>query len=608
MKSKLSVLVLVGLLIACSLPVPPLNQVAAQDDQRGMRVQQGERRVALVIGNSNYGIGRLPNPVNDAADMAVALREMGFDATLRQDLNQRRMTEEILAFGKKLRSGGVGLFYFAGHGIQVGGRNFLVPIGANIEREEDVEFEAVDAGRVLAELAKADNDLNIIILDACRNNPFARSFRSQSQGLAYMSAPSGTIIAYSTAPGSVASDGAGRNGLYTAELLKNIRQPDLRIEDVFKRVRVGVRGKTSGNQVPWESVSLEGDFYFNPKTIAANPPDTVPNKKESAPSALDPAAIELEFWNTVKSSADIEDFREYLKEYPNGRFAGLARNKVRSLEAAAKPPATNPAANPTDSQPAPSGATKQENVELQTYTETAGGAAIEMVRVPGGKFLMGSPVDEKYRISNEGPQHEVTVSSFYMGKYEVTQLQWRAVSVLPRVEIALQSDLATFKGDNLPVETVGWYEAIEFCERLSRATGKSYRLPTEAEWEYACRAGTTGMYAGNLNSMAWYGEDYTKGSTQPVGQKQANRFGLYDMHGNVWEWCNDWYSKNYYEQSPRIDPTGPNSGTYRVGRGGGWSDSAANLRSAYRDKWFTPGLRYNGYLGFRLVRTYNQAL
>jgi formylglycine-generating enzyme required for sulfatase activity/uncharacterized caspase-like protein len=593
--------------------VPALLRVEAQDEQRGMKATNAgsatstEKRIALVIGNASYSVSPLTNPVNDARDIAAALRGVGFDVTLRENINQRQMVEEILAFGKKLRSGGVGLFYFAGHGIQVGGRNFLVPIGAKIEREEDVEFEAVDAGRVLAELAKADNNLNIIVLDACRNNPFARSFRSASQGLAYMSAPSGTVVAYSTAPGSVASDGAGRNGLYTEELLKNIRQPGLRIEDVFKRVRVGVRSKTSGNQVPWESVSLEGDFYFSSPAVAADSPPVEASKKPVT-SAADAAAIELEFWNSIKMSSDAEDFKAYLDRYPNGSFAMLARNKVRTLEAAARPPSSvsnppaNTAASPSNTQPETSGAGRQEHVDLQTYTETVNRVGIEMVRVPAGKFLMGSPSSEAGRDNNEGPPHEVSVSSFYMGKYEVTQLQWRAVSVLPKVRIDLPSNPSKFSGDNLPVEQVSWEEAAEFCARLSQATGKTYRLPTEAEWEYAARAMTTGPYAGSLDAMAWY-DSNSGGTTHPVGTKQPNGFGLYDMHGNVWEWCMDWYSENYYFQSPSSDPPGPSTGSLRVVRGGSWIGPARDLRSARR-YGSTPGIR-RSYLGFRLARTLN---
>jgi hypothetical protein len=220
------------------------------------------KRFALVVGNGAYNDAPLRNPANDARDVAQALRRLGFQVIERENLNKRGMEEAIRIFGKNLKAGGAGLFYFSGHGAQVNGRNYLVPIGHNIEKEQDVEFEAVDAGRILAEMEAAENQVNILILDACRNNPFTRSFRSGDRGLALMKALSGTIIAYSTAPGSVASDGEGENGLYTQELLNSIQTPALKIEDVFKRVRLAVKRRSNGKQIPWETSALEGDFYF----------------------------------------------------------------------------------------------------------------------------------------------------------------------------------------------------------------------------------------------------------------------------------------------------------------------------------------------------------
>lgn len=223
-----------------------------------------EQRIALVIGNSNYRSAPLKNPVNDAADMAAALRNLGFKVTLKRDANQRTMKQSIRNFGKQLAQGGVGLFYFAGHGIQYSGRNYLVPVQAEVQSEADVEYEAVDAGRVLAQMEKAGNNLNIIILDACRNNPFARSFRSAEQGLAKMDAPTGSILAYSTAPGSVAADGTGRNGLYTEKLLRLMKTPGMDLPHLFMEVRKEVVASTDRQQVPWESSSLIGDFHFVP--------------------------------------------------------------------------------------------------------------------------------------------------------------------------------------------------------------------------------------------------------------------------------------------------------------------------------------------------------
>jgi formylglycine-generating enzyme required for sulfatase activity len=177
------------------------------------------------------------------------------------------------------------------------------------------------------------------------------------------------------------------------------------------------------------------------------------------------------------------------------------------------------------------------------------------------------------------------------------------VASLPKVEIDLNPNPSHFKGDNFPVEQVSWIDAVEFCARLSQATGKTYRLPTEAEWEFACRAGTRGEYAGDdLDEMGWYDGNSAK-TTHAVGRKKPNGFGLYDMHGNVLEWCRDWYSGNYYSQSPSVDPRGPGAGLDRVVRGGGWGSDAMNLRSAFRHG-STPDARSNA-LGFRLVKTYN---
>lgn len=219
-------------------------------------------RLALVIGNSNYQVGALANPANDAKAMAQTLRETGFEVMQYTNLNKRDLEESLRAFGGKIQRGSVALFYFAGHGVQVKGVNYLVPIGARIEKEGDAEYEAVDAGRIMNELESAGSRLNIVILDACRNNPFAQRMRSLSRGLAVMNAPSGTVVAYATGPGEVASDGDGQNGLYTQELLRNMREPNLKIEEVLKRTRIAVKEKTNGQQVPWENTSLDGDFYF----------------------------------------------------------------------------------------------------------------------------------------------------------------------------------------------------------------------------------------------------------------------------------------------------------------------------------------------------------
>jgi uncharacterized caspase-like protein len=227
--------------------------------------QYPEPRLALVVGNAAYREAPLVNPVNDARDVAQALKASGFEVTLLENAKLRDIRVALRDFSDQLRRrGGVGLFYFAGHGVQVKGRNYLVPVGAEIEREDEVEFESLDASQVLEKLDSAGNRFNIVILDACRNNPFARAYRSATQGLARMDAPGGTVVAFSTAPGSVASDGPGRNGLYTKNLVEAMGRQGLTLEDVFKQVRASVRRDSGGAQTPWESTSLEGEFFFHP--------------------------------------------------------------------------------------------------------------------------------------------------------------------------------------------------------------------------------------------------------------------------------------------------------------------------------------------------------
>ncbi|MCW8924609.1 MAG: caspase family protein [Gammaproteobacteria bacterium] len=227
--------------------------------------RQGVNRTALIIGNSAYKTAPLKNPSNDAADIAKALRALGFDVDLLLDADRMTISKAMTQFGRKLRNrGGAGLFFFAGHGMQVQGRNYLIPVGTEIEAEDEVPFKAVDSGLVLSKMESAGNPLNIVILDACRNNPFARSYRSANTGLAQMDAPKGSLIVYATSPGNVAADGDGRNGLFTKHLLKNMASPDTDVELMMRKVRIGVLDDTGGKQVPWSSSSLQGGFAFNP--------------------------------------------------------------------------------------------------------------------------------------------------------------------------------------------------------------------------------------------------------------------------------------------------------------------------------------------------------
>ncbi len=268
---------------------------------------------------------------------------------------------------------------------------------------------------------------------------------------------------------------------------------------------------------------------------------------------------------------------------------------------------------------------EREQGKAEYFTEDLGsGITMDMVAITGGTFMMGSPESEKAISNSESPQHQVTVPAFYMGKFQVNQEQWKAVAELPQIERELKPQPSYFKGDKLPVEQVTWYDAVEFCNRLSKATGKEYRLPSEAEWEYACRSvnheeltkeewnekyyqpfyfGATitselANYNGNYIYAKEAKKEYRK-KTIPVGSFPPNSFGLYDMHGNVWEWCGDSWHENYLgaPNDGRAWIEGDN--TIKILRGGSWLDISSDCRSAYRHR-NAPDFIDND-IGFRCV-------
>jgi uncharacterized caspase-like protein len=324
-----AIAIAVALVCAGALAQTGGNSKASTSAERNLQVENAAasainntQRIALVIGNSAYKEAPLANPVNDERAIVQALKESGFTVIVRENADQPAMLSALREFGDHLRAGGTGLFYYAGHGMQIKGRNYLIPVGASIEREDEVAFSAIDAQAVLDKMEAAGNPTNIMILDACRNNPFTRSTRSGQAGLAQMDAPVGTLVAYATSPGAVASDGGGANGLYTQYLLAAIRQPGNKIEDVFKQVRANVRRDSQGKQVPWESTSLEGDFYFKGGPVVIITVDAS-------------VALEAALWDAVKGSSLAVEVRAYLSRYPNGRFVPDAQARLAQLELAA---------------------------------------------------------------------------------------------------------------------------------------------------------------------------------------------------------------------------------------------------------------------------------
>ncbi len=264
---------LISLLLVSASPVFAQTVIKAKSDEGIYSItgiekdsttsaKSSEKRFALVIGNKNYKIAPLQNSINDANDLAELLKQKNFEVEKVMDGTRLEMRNAVRAFTAKISKGGVGLFYYSGHGVQLDGDNYLVPVDADYEYKEEVQDMCISVASILKYMETTNNRLNIMILDACRNSPFKSFSRSGEKGMVRVEAPTGSIVAYSTAPGKTASDGTGRNGLYTAKLMKYMNVPGMTIEDVFKQVRIEVSNESKNNQVPWESNSLMGDFYF----------------------------------------------------------------------------------------------------------------------------------------------------------------------------------------------------------------------------------------------------------------------------------------------------------------------------------------------------------
>lgn len=280
----------------------------------------GLPRHALVIGNSRYLNSPLDNPANDAKAIAGELKASGFDVTVQLDAGRDAMVNAIEAYGRQLASRkAVGLFYFAGHGAQLAWRNYLVPVDAVIKSMDDVPARAVELNTLLQGLTKAKNPMNVIVLDACRDNPFGKGLPTEQKGLSQFDAPPGSLLAYATSPGNVASDGRGSNGLYTEHLLRELKTPEAKIEDVFKRVRLAVRRRSNGEQIPWESTSLEEDFYFYPPKVAQKLSEAEVEKRFDE---------ELAIWGKAKATGDAAAIEDYLRRFPSGLFSELAQLRL----------------------------------------------------------------------------------------------------------------------------------------------------------------------------------------------------------------------------------------------------------------------------------------
>jgi formylglycine-generating enzyme required for sulfatase activity len=528
-----------------------------------------ETRVALVIGNSEYSSGPLPNPANDAKMISETLSNLGFEVITRRNADQNTMKRAIQDFGARLEKAGpeaVGLFYYAGHGVQLNGRNYLIPTTAQIEREGDVEIEAVSADWVIEQMRYARNRLNIVILDACRNNPFTRSMRSVDHGLATMDAPAGILIAYSTAPGAVAADGSGRNSPYTEALSQAMRNRHEPIEQVFKHVRVGVMGATAGKQVPWESSSLTGDFYFSEQ----------PKVSAEATSAPPPAE------SSKPASGGFSSFI-------SGLFSSNKSAPEAAPEVANKPVAI---AKPAAAQPAVAQPAVAQNKPAEIPSGTISGAQVAPLLRTLGTQSPDIDASQNYpqatirqmvertsrRVSVGNSQKQIQSALAMCRQYSAAQCEISMFSD----EITRSDTLQPFEMDALPVsvqafrqfveatrykteaETAGfayafgdvesvpggnWRNgitkhavtedaavvAVSFQDAQAYCQYKGQRLPTENEWEYAARGPERHTFPWGENM----GPAVSRANVAPrVGDGPAEGIGgrYRGLSGNVWQW------------------------------------------------------------------------
>ena len=496
-----------------------------------------ERRLALVVGNKDYGRpdARLQNPLNDANDMAATLRNLGFEVITRSNLDRSSLETAIDDFASRLQGYDVGLFYFSGHGMAVQGENYLLPTDANLTYETQARSQCVSLRRVLDGMEGANAKVGLVLLDACRNNPFKRSWSRSTapNGFVIPNNPRGSMVAFATRDGSTADDNVGeRNGLFTAELLKHLPSPNLGLRGILDRTIEGVERRSGGRQVPGRYDELRGDFVF------------------------------LASQTTTPSDAVVVA--------PSSGLPRLVSGTTKDLPLGPR-----------------------------------------MVYVAGSTFEMGND-DAK-------PVYSVTLGDFWIAQTEVTVGQYLAFCTATNshwpewlekgnnyhVETGSNKYYADKGYDRqatqLPIVGVSWHDAVAYADWLTQKTGFRYGLPTEAQWEYAARGGRLSnghQYAGsgNIGEVAWTSEN-ANARPQAVGQKAKNELGLYDMSGNVWEWCSDWYGT--YPNTPQTNPTGPATSPYRVLRGGSWAITPTGARVANRNN-LTPGIR-DYYCGFRLV-------
>ena len=566
---------------------------------------EAPRRVALVIGNGSYPqspVGSLPG---DARAFADVLRDDGFDVVYAENARRTEMEAAISVFTRKLGWGVTAVVYYGGHAVQYQDRNFLLAIDSKIATEADARTEGIDIDLILDPLIVSRPAGCVVILDAARKNPWQQIVSGRVRGLAHQPPIQGLTVIYPVAPGEVVGDAPRSANLFAVELLKSVKVPGLSFKEVFRRVRTSVAQATRDQQIPSESSPSPDDLVISStRKTAATPAAPV--------RAADP--VELGFWDTIKGSDNPADFKAYLDSYPDGAFAVIARTRLEQIEAksanrtaapAPPPPAPQP---PAASQPPAAPQPPAASLPPAASQPAAVAQAVirdcpqcpEMVLIAAGAFEMGST--EMFDF--EAPVHQVSIRKpFYIGRREVTFEEWDAC--IAEAGCKQRPDDRGLGRARRPAIDLDWDDAKGYTAWLSQKTGHTYRLPTESEWEYAARAGSTTTYP--------WGKTVDKDkancigcTTDPLkkavdtGSFKPNAFGIYDMTGNAAEWVEDCWNDNY-----RGAPADGSAWTKpqcreRVLRGGSFNNDPRYLRSAARFKYDHDVRFYTN--GFRVVR------
>ena len=589
------------------------------------------KRVALIIGNNAYeNVGPLEKAVNDARAMDKALAAIGFATIRAENTTHRQMNLKLLEFASQLEQGDEALFFFAGHGVEIDGRNYLLPTDvpdAAPGQDELIKSLSVGSDVVLDYIRRKGVRVSILILDACRNNPFKRAGTRSlggTRGLAQARAPEGTFIIYSAGVGQLALDTLGEgdshpNSVFTRSLIPLLKEPGLSLPQTARKVRRQVQKlakRVSHSQRPAYYDEVTGDFYFNKDGSPTVQPESP--KQDNVVQQRAYCTV----WPSIAPHAGKEEVETFLKTCQSGFYADLARARLKQLPEKKVAVGTFPDQkekyerdkDEQESNAACDGVIVNTGNSRQVCIKPGSGKSFrdcpecpEMVVVPAGRFHMGSIVNT----GTETPRHPVSIAKpFAVGKFEVTWDEWEACQAAGGCEH--NPDDEGWGRGRRPVMQVSWEDAQSYIKWLNRKfAGTPYRLLTEAEWEYAARAGTTTLYSwGNLidcgkaafdggeTSSCHYRIGNKPRGTQSVGSFPANAFGLHDMHGNVREWTEDCWNGNYNGAPDDGSAWKVGNCSRHVVRGGSWWNISKELRAAKRNS--APSFQRDSRSGFRV--------